>query len=439
MSGFTLPVELPGIGRGLASAGLWSLALRGAGTVATFALGVQLARYLGPEQLGAYGIIVAIAMLLSAFGQLGLPTLATREVALAGARGDFAEVHSVVRWFGLAVGIASTALGLVFAIAVLFWPQENPAWGISAIFGGVLVPLFALTVLVSAHLRALGRLVLGQSLEILVRPLVNCILLLAIFIGLKSVDAELALAINTFASLAALLLGCWWLWKQIPAEARRAKSVRHARHWRKSATPLAVTDVLRQMDGVYGLLLLGLLASTYETGIFRVAQSIALVAAIPLFIVQIIVAPTLARLHAAGEGAELQALVRLAARVNFGAALAVTLLIAISGRELIHFFFGAEYVESWPALLILCAAQVVSGFFGVGFVLLPMAQAERELAASFAGSVGFGIIFAIPLIVYGGAAGAAGAVVIGALVNGLAAAYYANSRLGVRVTVTGIL
>lgn len=423
--------------RQLVSAGLWSLILRAAGMIATFALGIQLARYLGPTELGIYGLVVAVAMLLSSVGQFGLPTLATREMALAAGRGDHPTLRGIVGWFGLATAVLSLVLGAGFVLVVQLLPGQLSSLQGSAIFGAILVPLLALTVLVSAELRALGRLVIGQSLEILVRPLANCLLLLALFLAAGSMDSGDAVAVNAAASLIALFLGCIWLARSLPAAVRQVEAGRPRPEWVSSASPLAMTDVLRQLDGVYALLMMGMLASSYETGIFRVALSTVLVVAIPLFIVQVVVAPTLARLHDAGDKAELQKLVRLAARVNLAAALFMTLLVGIAGRDLLGFLFGQEYRDSWIPLLILCGGQVVSGFFGVGFVLLPMAHAERELTLCFALSVVIGIACATPLISVAGASGAAAAAVIGSLTNGVAAAYFAGSRFGMRITAVG--
>ena len=55
---------------------IWAL-----GTLATFGVGLILARSLGPEGYGIYGTVIAIVAILAVPGQLGLPILATREVA----------------------------------------------------------------------------------------------------------------------------------------------------------------------------------------------------------------------------------------------------------------------------------------------------------------------------------------------------------------------
>ena len=68
------------------------MAVRLLGMAASFIMGVLLARWLSPAGFGTYGIIVALALVLSVVAQFGLPTLATREVSVA-----FAEQ----RWSGL--------------------------------------------------------------------------------------------------------------------------------------------------------------------------------------------------------------------------------------------------------------------------------------------------------------------------------------------------
>ncbi len=434
----TSRLKAPGRGGELVVASFWSMLLRGSGMLATFVLGIQLARYLGPAEYGVYGLVIAAAMLLSSIGQLGLPTLATREVALAWSRRDYPQLRGIFRWFGLACLAASALLAAGFAGAAVWLPAAAGSFGPAAVIGAPLIPLFALTVLVSAELRAVGRLVLGQSLEILVRPLSQSILCLIVFLAVGALTARSALVLNVVASALALLLAMYWLRRELPAPARAAHPKHHAHQWLRSAAPLAVTDVLRQLDGVYALLLMGTLTSDIDTGIFRVAQASMMLVATPLFVVHIVVAPTLARLHHDGEQEKLQALVGTAAVANTIVAIIGTLVIAVGGPELVSLVFGPAYAPAFGPLLILCFSQIASGLFGVGFVLLPMTGGGRELTIGFAVSVGVSIIVAVPLILTWGAIGAAVAAVVGWTVNGLVVRYFTRKRLGIETTPLGM-
>jgi len=430
-------IDLPGLGGELLVAGMGSLLIRAVGMIATFVLGILLARYLGASELGLYGMVVAVAMLLAAIAQLGLPTLATREAAIAWSRGDFSELRGILLWFGLAATAAAIILGAGLALGATLWPRLTGSIGEAARIGALLVPLFALTVLISAELRALGRLVLGQSLELLVRPLMTCLLVLLWVLVFPSLTARVALEINVLASLIALLLATWWLVCRLPREARGCRPNHHFRKWGRSAAPLAITDVLRQLDGVYAILLMGFLVTTAETGIFRVAQSTMLFVATPLFVVQVVVAPSLARLHDSGDWSKLQRLVTISARLNFGAAVLGALVVAVAGPDLIGLVFGTEYRGAWMPLLILCVGQIVNRFFGVGFVLLPMAGAERELTFCFLVSVFVSVVCAVPLIIMWGSVGAAAAAIVGAAANGCTTHYFAKVRMGIDTSLFG--
>ncbi|MFL6800314.1 MAG: lipopolysaccharide biosynthesis protein, partial [Sphingomicrobium sp.] len=56
---------------GIVRSGLWSLVLRVAGLVSGFALGVLLARMLGPAEFGIYGLVTTVAAVGMTVAQLG--------------------------------------------------------------------------------------------------------------------------------------------------------------------------------------------------------------------------------------------------------------------------------------------------------------------------------------------------------------------------------
>ena len=66
--------------------------------VASFAVGVQLARLLGVEGYGYYGIALSVVTIAGIPGEMGLSRLVTREVASASAKGDLPHLFGAVRW-----------------------------------------------------------------------------------------------------------------------------------------------------------------------------------------------------------------------------------------------------------------------------------------------------------------------------------------------------
>jgi O-antigen/teichoic acid export membrane protein len=425
--------------RALLGATGWSLFLRIAGMVVTFVSGVILARFLGPGDLGAYGIVIALALLLSAFAQAGMPLLATRESAVALSRGDWGLLHGSLRWFGRTV----LATSLIFAALVAGWAALRPG-GSHAFTAGyyaaaALVPLYALTVLVGAQMRGLGRIVGGQSLEILVRPaLVTAGCLIAI-VAAPHFDWRIAVFVNFVAALVALAAGLVWLRRIVPSAAFRARPEQQPRAWWSAAIPLAVVDGFKQLDATYAILLLGILSTASEAGLLRVAASLAVVIAMPLSVLNVVLAPTLASCAAAGETGKLSKLLALSAGSMFATLAATLAVLLLVGKPLLGIVFGEPFRASWLPLVVLTGAQLVNAFFGVGWVLLAMGGGERRLTLSYGVSVTCSIAVAIPAARYGGASGVAAVAILGATIQNLITWWSVRARYHVDCTCLSLL
>ena len=419
LSAYGLKLPLAGDELTLLSTSLWSMVVRLIGMAASFVMGVLLARWLSPAGFGSYGIIVALALVLSVLAQFGLPTVATREVSVALAQERWPALRGYVGRFARIVAASSLALAIVWASLTVSFPVLAGSL-VANLVGAILVPLFALTVLVSAELRALDRIVLGQSLEVTLRPALMCGLLLFISIIGTHLTAPIAVGLNVIASAVTLAAGAIWLRSSIPQPARHGLAER-PRAWFRPAAALAAVDVLKQLDVTYGMLLLGALSSEAEAGYFRVALSTIIIVSMPLSIFNVVLAPTLARLFAQGERDRLQRILTLSAAAMFATSIAALLIIFFAGQPLIRIVFGASYEPAWLPLLFLTCAQAINGFFGVGWVLLSMSGGERRLTISFIVSVGVSVLAAIPLTAFAGAAGAGAAAIIGALIQNLLA------------------
>ncbi|HVF36697.1 MAG TPA: oligosaccharide flippase family protein [Sphingomicrobium sp.] len=400
----------------LAGASFWSMVARIVGMAVTLLVGIQLARYLGPRQLGIFAILTSVTLILSIVAQLGLSALATREASVAWSERDWGRLRGVLRSFPTIVAAAGIVLGLMFAVAMQWVPGIDQEFRSGAWWAGAGVPMFALIGLYAAQLSAVDRMVAGQSIEALWRPAILAgLLLLAGLLIPGSIDASLALALNFGAMSVALASAALLLHRSVPTEARRYPPERHVRQWVHAALPLGVSHVLRQYEVNYALLILGLIASPFETGIFRVALSCAALLGVPLLVAHSSVGPLLARAFAASNYSALQSVLTNAARALFLINLLAFLLLLLVGQWLIATLFGAVYTPAWAPLLLLSAALLALSFTGGGFVLLGVSGEERPLMRCHLASAILGSLLAIVATYYYGAIGGAGATLVGAL------------------------
>ncbi len=439
MSGSRLRLaEILAEGRQVIHASMSSLALRIAGLASTFLLGVLLARILGPAQFGIYGLVTTLAALAMSAALLGTPQLAVREFSVRKDRRDWAGIRSLFKRFGLATTGASVliAISAIFAGVTL---DSGDGGTIGLVLPGTaLMALIGVTSLLAAELRGLGQLFRGQVMDIFARPALSFVAILSLLLAGIGLTAALALWVQVFVALFAAIVSFAWIRGAIPRDEGQTSRL-PAIPWVAAALPLGAVDILRQLDGAYGVVMMGWLASDEALGIFRVALACSIVVAMPVTILHVVLAPRLGPLHKAGRIVELQQLLSRTSMTLVLAVIPITLAAWFIGRDLIELVFGLPYGSAWLPLFLMCVAQLVFAFFGMGPILLAMCEGERHLIRIYLFSVGLGMLAAIPMIMEFGPAGAAGAVILSNGSIGLLSWRWARRRLGVDSTLMPLL
>jgi O-antigen/teichoic acid export membrane protein len=433
-----------GLGRYLADALLGSAAVRIAGMGLTFLVGVQLARYLGPENYGVYGFVMSLILLSSIGLSLGVPPLATREAALAAGRSDWQAFNGVIGWsIKLLLGVSCLlTIGGLTILPFLSGFLDSNIRTIALIFL-LIVPVYTLTSLAGALMRGMGLLVGGQALDAIIRPALYSALLFGAMLAAGRLGAAEALVLHLVAGL--VTLGCgasWLLWKRPPA-ARAAGATPYGRRWIRGALPMGLTDILLNMERSFPIILLGLLAASdgggrltaADIGIFRVALSSAVFVLLPLSLFAAIVVPIAARLVAQDDRRSLQLFASAAVFAACGAVVAISAFLWFAGAPLIALVFGADYVAAWPVLMVLCLTQIVASATGISPGLLTAAGHERQVTWAVALSLVVGMVAAAALTATYGVMGMAWATVLGATVKALLLYRSTVTHIGIDPTV----
>lgn len=383
-----------------ARAGIASLSVRLTGLGASFFLGVVLARALGPPQFGIYGLATSLAGLGITLALLGTPQLAVREFGALAQSDRRGGLRTLAGSFLVTTCLAASLI--MVAVIASVWMVDAGALGV-AVPAVAAIPLLAVVALASAMLRGLGAMTLGQVMDISARPILALTAILGLLATGMEMDAALALWIQAAVATLAAIICLFWLTARLPA---RVTGATH-RPWFKAAVSLCAVDLLRQLDGTYGSVLLGWLSTDVELGMLRAAISCSIVVAMPVTILHVIFAPTVSRLHRSGATAELQILLGKISLTAIAIVAAITLGCLLVGRPLINLVFGAAYDGSWAPLTILCVAQLAFAMFGMGPILLAMCHRERQLARIYVLAIACGLVIACLLIQALGAAGVA--------------------------------
>jgi len=300
----------------------------------------------------------------------------------------------------------------------------------------LLIPLVALSNLRGATLRGLEQIVRGQLPELVLRPGVFVLLLgSTIWFTSVSLDAASAMALHVFATATAFLVGMIMLFKAIPFQCRHATPVTEPGKWAISALPMALTEGMRYLQGHLMVLMLGWFATQTDIGLYRVAEQVGILVALPVSVLNIVVAPFLSRLHAEKDHFRLKKIVSYASTGMFFGALSIFLVFALFGQSFLGLFFGAEFKPAYNTLLILCSGQLASSFFGPNATLLNMTHHERLVTRAFLVSLVLTASLGIGLVPGYGIIGAAIASTVGLLTWNILMWNYARRVLSINTSV----
>lgn len=422
--------------------GVGSIAIKVFGTGIGFGLAVVLARVLGPEGYGVYAFVLSLIMLLAIPAQVGLPQLVVRETAKAQASDQWGLMRGLWRWSNLFVALFSVLMVTIGLLALWVggeWLGEH-RWQTLAV-GLALVPLIALANVRGAALKGLRHVVLGQLPESILRP---GLLLAMVLIAVWSWNAGAltpadVMGLHGIAAFTAFLIGAALLLRARP-EALRAgpKPEYESRYWRQAAMPLAMLAGLKLINAHTGTIMLGVIRSDEEVGVYRVVVQVAMLVVFGLQAINQVMQPYFARLHARGELERLQRLVTYSARIILLAALPLVLVMLAFGGPLLDFLFGAEYRLGAIALAILALGQLVNAAMGSVGMLLNMTGHERDTVRGVAIAAVSNVVLNLALIPTFGLEGAAAATAITLLIWNLILRYSVQLRLGVETSAIGL-
>jgi O-antigen/teichoic acid export membrane protein len=397
----------PGLGPLFVRSLAGSSVVRIASVLATFGVGVQLARELGVQGYGYYALALSIVTIAGIPAELGLSNLVTREVSGAFVRHDYPALFGVLKWANSTCWRVSAAVAVAIAVAALLLIYSGSSvLGFSLLLGIPAIPFAALSRINGAALQGLNYITLGQVPANLLRPLfLSVALLLAWLAG--AMTAPVAMALNSATAAMVYVVARIWLVRRRPNYAGEV-NVQSGRSWLASTIPLAVTDGLRTLQLELTTVLLGAMTLTANVALFRIAIGTSSVAAMPMLIIAYTTMPMMARLHAERDSARLQKLVTYSAWLQTAGVLVLSLPLLVAPELLLSLVFGAGFAPAATALRILALGQIVNAAFGPNALLLNMTHRERRVTRAVVAGVALNILL---LVVFARALGAAGAAI----------------------------
>ncbi len=404
-----------------------AFATKGATAAMLFLQSVVLSRFLGVEAIGVYFFAMAIYRIGESVAPFGLPISTVREVGAAHATQSWQTIRSVARQstlICLAFGGLAASIVLL-GKSVIAGTFESPAdaatalsWTAFAILPGCGV--MALT----AVLRGLGR---QGAANVLGAMLVSIIATTSFILWAHDtgyVGAIQSYIIGQSITLVVLALFVWWLVRKGQGEAPDRHSLFD------SAPAFWIITLASFGNDSLGVLMLGMLGTVADAGIFGVAARLALPLAFLSASVQAVYEPRFAGAMRSGTPDQLRHEFRSSLKHSFGLAAAMLVLMAVLAEPLLG-LFGKGFAEAEAPFLVMLVGLCVMAAFGPAGSLLTMTGKARYGAWIAIASLPASVVMNTLLIPHFGALGAAcatsGVLIVRTLVQAWAAFGHLNS------------
>lgn len=398
-----------------------AFATKGSAAGLQFLQSVILGRYLGVEALGIYFFAVSVYRISESAAPCGVTLSTVREVGAARATGSWGTIRRLARQSAF----FCIGLGLLFAISVWFGSgaiarafegearaDDAVRWMALAIAPG------CGAVALAAVLRGLGKQSTANILGSMVVPLVATLVFVLWTHQQDYVGAVTAFILAQFAALASLAFFVFWLTRG------KSNATEPGHSLFRGAFPLWIVTVASLGNDSLGVVMLGLLGSPADVGIFGVAVRLALPLSFLGASIQAVYEPKFAGFYKTANYADLHKEFRTSLRHSFLLAGAMLVSMALLAEPLL-LLFGPEFVAARPAFLIMLVGTCAMAAFGPSGSLMTMTHKGQYNAWIAIATLPLaGVLLYLLIPTYGGlgaAIGTSGALIIRTLAQAWAA------------------
>lgn len=405
-------------------------------------LAYVLAHGIGSAGLGRVEMVKAGMLLVSAFACIGLPNAVIRFLPSYCEQRAWPLARGVVRgfWWGTLVA------GIIGGALVAVWAYFAHSGGTSARYDFLLtalgVPLVAVLVFQESLARIERSIVLALAPRYMLWSLLTVVGVVLTPKELLTPEYCLVMSLGVIAGITMLqgVLVARRMRKLIPVDDSTEATVPKVQtdwpNWLRAAVPLVLVSgshrILRHAD----VLLLGVLASEQDAGIYAIAVAINAWVMFPLQAGNSIAAPLYSTLLARSDRTELNHLMSSYAVWVFTPSVVVAVLFAIIAPWFLP-MFGPGFELAYIPFLILTVGELINvGTGSVGW-LLQVSGNERACARVFLGAAAVNLVLNLVLIPRFGMLGSAIATGIANVIRNLVMLQVVRQLLGADPSVWG--
>jgi len=390
--------DTPGV---VARNSAWMLASQGLVIVVYGVVGILAVNLVSTADWGEYSTAMALIAVLMVISELGIATLALREMS-----SDLAASR-------LIYGSAALALCVTAGVAILLLGPSVYLFGYSWSIG-TLVALAAPLLLLQPLMSLLqGLFNAHRSLRPVAQvTVVQCLAYAGFAVPLLILGGGVEALVLAGVAAAALAVGlaAFLAYRQLGLVPRIRRRAGHVRPFLFAAAPIGAIGVITIVYDRFDILLLARLGSSIEVAYYTVPYSLVKLTWVIPSVVSLVFFPVL---NASFERDRARAREQFffVVRAFFMVSLPLSLFLAVGGSYLLPFVFGSEYESSAEVLQIMAWTSVLGFQNYVMWYAILVARLERRVTLMMVAGLAVNVALNLVLIPRYGATGAAAALV----------------------------
>lgn len=426
------------INRRLLSGGAWAFAGKLFVVAATFVVNALLARLLSPEEMGAYFLIFSLSAVSALAAQLGLNQIVVRRVAESVGMGRPGQARTMI-----AAALGYTALGVAGVIMVLLFGLGE--WAATQIFRSSLmaaalgwttgwIAVLAFQSLIAESFRGFHDIRSATLFGGVLPSGLALSFFFLLWILRDQASLKEVLFFCVLSGAAGSLVGGLFLWRRLRGlekEAGPKKAGILKAGWALLLTNLTMF-ALTQAD----IWILGAFRPADEVAVYGAASRLAALVTASLIIVNSVIPPIIAEMHAQGRIGELQRVLQRTATLTSIPALFAAGAFILFGGPIMGVLFGGPYRDGAVVLAWLSLGQIMNVLAGsCGFTLI-MTGYEKVMMGITVFSGVLMVIGATWAVRTFGLPGVAGMAALTMMLQNLLMGFFAWKKTGIRTYAT---
>ena len=346
------------------------------GMLASIGVSIVLGRYIGVAGLGLIGLANRATNILLVFVLLGVPQVLIKNIAIAREAENWQHVGDYLKTSFFLNGIIALIIGVTFYFMGPFLAHtffNNPMLGVP--MATLMATILPITVsrIYSSALIGLGKIWQGNLFDqTFSTTLVIIALLIYIQFDVKITIIKAVLLFAIARVIVALIAMVYWHKNFFAFKGNKLVTSTLL----ESGVPLFIVSLSGVIFASSDIVLLGLLSNPNDLGLFTVAAQITLILSFFLKVINSAVAPKIAGLYHQGKLKELGVMMRWISSLLSFIGILCFLVIVFCGKIILG-FWGADFEEAYPILLILGFGQLINISTGAVGQLLIMTGHEK--------------------------------------------------------------